>query len=218
MELFNQDADIHRETAAQVYGVSSHEVTPDQRRHAKVINLGILYGMSSHGLSVATGMNLIEAKDFLETYKKLRIPIFEYTSSLVDSARKDGYVETLFGRRRPMPDIQSSNFMVRSGAERAAMNMPIQGTEADLMKMAMIAVDEKLGALTDDIKKTVPELKDEDIPKQLLQIHDSIMIECREQDVEKVEKILVETMESIYPELPVKLKVDVTSGKTWGDL
>ena len=96
--------------------------------------------------------------------------------------------------------------------------MPIQGTEADLMKMAMIAVDEKLGALTDDIKKTVPELKDEDIPKQLLQIHDSIMIECREQDVEKVEKILVETMESIYPELPVKLKVDVTSGKTWGDL
>jgi DNA polymerase-1 len=218
MELFNQDADIHRETAAQVYGVSSHEVTPDQRRHAKVINFGILYGMSSHGLSVATGMNLIEAKDFLETYKKLRIPIFEYTSGLVESARKDGYVETLFGRRRPMPDIQSSNFMVRSGAERAAMNMPIQGTEADLMKMAMIAVDEKLGALTDDIKKTVPELKDEDIPKQLLQIHDSIMIECREQDVEKVEKILVETMESIYPELPVKLKVDVTSGKTWGDL
>ena len=218
MELFNQDADIHRETAAQVYGVSSHEVTPDQRRHAKVINFGILYGMSTHGLSVATGMNLIEAKDFLETYKKLRIPIFEYTSSLVDSARKDGYVETLFGRRRPMPDIQSSNFMVRSGAERAAMNMPIQGTEADLMKMAMIAVDEKLAALTDDIKKTVPELKDEDIPKQLLQIHDSIMIECREQDVEKVEKILVETMESIYPELPVKLKVDVTSGKTWGDL
>ena len=218
MELFNQDADIHRETAAQVYGVSSHEVTPDQRRHAKVINFGILYGMSTHGLSVATGMNLIEAKDFLETYKKLRIPIFEYTSSLVDSARKDGYVETLFGRRRPMPDIQSSNFMVRSGAERAAMNMPIQGTEADLMKMAMIAVDEKLAALTNDIKKTVPELKDEDIPKQLLQIHDSIMIECREQDVEKVEKILVETMESIYPELPVKLKVDVTSGKTWGDL
>ena len=218
IELFNQDADIHRETAAQVYGVSSHEVTPDQRRHAKVINFGILYGMSTHGLSVATGMNLIEAKDFLETYKKLRIPIFEYTSSLVDSARKDGYVETLFGRRRPMPDIQSSNFMVRSGAERAAMNMPIQGTEADLMKMAMIAVDEKLAALTNDIKKTVPELKDEDIPKQLLQIHDSIMIECREQDVEKVEKILVETMESIYPELPVKLKVDVTSGKTWGDL
>lgn len=202
IELFNNDADIHTETAAQVYEIQPHEVTPDQRRHAKVINFGILYGMSTHGLSVATGMNLTEAKAFLERYKELRRPLFVYTQSLVELAKKQGYVETLFGRRRPMPDIKSSNFVVRSAAERAAMNMPIQGTEADLMKMAMIAVDEKLpkGA------------------KQLLQIHDSIMVECSEKQVEEVSEILDDTMENIYPDLPVKLKVDVTVGKTWGEL
>ena len=202
IELFNQDADIHTETAAQVYGIKPHEVTPDQRRHAKIINFGILYGMSTHGLSVATGMNLNEAKDFLLKYKELRKPLFDYTQGLIDQAREQGYVETIFGRRRPMPDIKSSNFVVRSAAERAAMNMPIQGTEADLMKLAMIEVDKKL-----------PEGA-----KQLLQIHDSIMVECREDQAAEVEKILVETMESIYTKLPVSLKVDVKSGKTWGEL
>lgn len=202
IELFNQDADIHTQTAAQVYGIAPHEVTPEQRRHAKVINFGILYGMSAHGLSVATGLSLTDARDFLERYKKLREPLFTYTNSLIDLAKNQGYVETLFGRRRPMPDIASSNFIVRSSAERAAMNMPIQGTEADLMKLAMIEVDKKLpsGAV------------------QLLQIHDSIMVECREGQAELVEKILKETMESIYPALPVILKVDVKSGKTWGEL
>ncbi len=202
VELFNQDADIHTETAAKVYDVSPHEVTPDQRRHAKVINFGILYGMSGHGLSVATGTTELEAKDFLTKYKELRKPIFDYTASLIEQAKKKGYVETLFGRRRPMPDINSSNFIVRSSAERAAMNMPIQGTEADLMKMAMIEVEKKLpkGA------------------KQLLQIHDSIIIECNISQTKQVEEILQETMENIYPKLPVKLKVDVKSGKNWGDL
>ena len=202
IELFNNGADIHTETAAQVYGIAPHEVTPDQRRHAKVINFGILYGMSTHGLAVATGMNLIEAKEFLEKYKDLRKPIFAYTQSLIEKAKKDGFVETLFGRRRPMPDIHASNFIVRSSAERAAMNMPIQGTEADLMKMAMIKVDEVLP----------------DGARQLLQIHDSIMVECSELQAEAVEKILKDTMESIYEKLPVKLQVDVKTGKTWGDL
>lgn len=202
IELFNHDADIHTETAAQVYGVHSHEVTPDQRRHAKVINFGILYGMSPHGLSVATGMTPGEAKEFVDKYKELRKPIFKYTAGLIEFAKKNGYVETLFGRRRPMPDINSSNFLVRSGAERAAMNMPIQGTEADLMKMAMIEVDKKIP----------------DGAKQLLQIHDSIIIECKESQTKEVERLLIETMESIYPKLPVKLKVDVSSGKNWGEL
>lgn len=202
IELFNNDADIHTATAAQVYEIKPHEVTPDQRRHAKVINFGILYGMSTHGLSVATGMNLNEAKEFLERYKELRKPLFDYTASLIEQARNEGFVETIFGRRRPMPDIKSSNFVVRAAAERAAMNMPIQGTEADLMKMAMIEVDKKLpsGAV------------------QLLQIHDSIMVECDEKQAAEVEKLLVDTMEGIYTKLPVKLKVDVKSGKTWGEL
>lgn len=202
VELFNQDADIHTATAAQVYGIQPHEVTPDQRRHAKVINFGILYGMSTHGLSVATGMNLNEAKEFLARYKELRKPLFDYTAELIEIAKTKGFVETLFGRRRPMPDIKSSNFIVRSAAERAAMNMPIQGTEADLMKLAMIEVDKKL-----------PEGA-----KQLLQIHDSIMVECGDDQVEQVEKLLVNTMENIYTKLPVKLKVDVKSGKDWGEL
>lgn len=202
VELFNQDADIHTATAAQVYDIKPHEVTPEQRRHAKIINFGILYGMSTHGLSVATGMNLNEAKDFLLKYKQLRKPLFDYTAGLIDQAREKGFVETIFGRRRPMPDIKSSNFVVRSAAERAAMNMPIQGTEADLMKMAMIAVDQKLptGA------------------KQLLQIHDSIMVECNKDQAEAVEKILKTTMENIYPKLPVKLKVDIKTGHNWGEL
>lgn len=202
IELFNNDADIHTATAAQVYEIKPHEVTPDQRRHAKIINFGILYGMSTHGLSVATGMNLNEAKEFLERYKELRKPLFDYTASLIEQARDQGFVETIFGRRRPMPDIKSSNFVVRAAAERAAMNMPIQGTEADLMKMAMIEVDKKLpnGA------------------KQLLQIHDSIMVECSVKQAQAVEKLLIETMEGIYTKLPIKLKVDVKFGKTWGEL
>jgi len=202
VELFNQDADIHTATAAQVYDIKPHEVTPDQRRHAKVINFGILYGMSPHGLSVATGMSEHEAKEFVTKYKELRQPIFDYTKGLIEKAKKYNYVETIFGRRRPMPDIHSSNFIVRSAAERAAMNMPIQGTEADLMKMAMVKVDEVLPQSA----------------KQLLQIHDSIIVEADEKDVKTVEKLLVDVMENIYPKLPVKLKVDVKSGKTWGDL
>lgn len=202
IELFNQDADIHTETAAQIYGIKPHEVLPEQRRHAKVINFGILYGMSTHGLAVATGMGLIEAKEFLEKYKDLRRPLFDYTAGLIELAKKQGYVETIFGRRRPMPDIHSSNFIVRSSAERAAMNMPIQGTEADLMKMAMIKVDE-----------VIPQGA-----KQLLQIHDSIMVECKSSQVKEVEEILVSTMENIYKKLPVKLKVDVKSGHSWGEL
>lgn len=218
IELFNQDADIHTATAAQVYDVKPHEVTPEQRRHAKVINFGILYGMSTHGLSVATGMNLNEAKDFLLKYKGLRKPIFDYTAGLIEQARTKGYVETIFGRRRPMPDITSSNFVVRSAAERAAMNMPIQGTEADLMKLAMIEVDKKLMAISGRHPGRDPGSIEDNRPKQLLQIHDSIMVECSESQAKAVEKLLVETMENIYHKLPVKLKVDVKTGKNWGEL
>jgi DNA polymerase-1 len=127
-----------------------------------------------------------------------------YLESLKDRARKDGYVKTLLGRRRPMPDIHSSNFAVRSAAERAAMNMPIQGTEADLMKLAMVTVDKELAH----------------IPKayQLLQIHDSILVECAEADADAVADILKRTMEAVYPELAVKLIVDVTAGQNWGEL
>ncbi len=200
--LFNRGTDIHTATAAQVYERSPEDVTKTQRYNAKAINFGVMYGMSPHGLSVATGMTRDQAQLFIDKYFELRKPLLEYLNGLKDQARTEGYVETLFGRRRPMPDIQSSNFMVRAAAERAAMNMPIQGTEADLMKLAMIEVDKKLAKTN---------------AKQLLQIHDSILVECPESESQNVAKILKETMENIYT-LPVKLDVDVTIGQNWGEL
>jgi len=163
IDLFNRDIDIHTATASQVYGREPEDVTKTMRRDAKVINFGILYGMSPHGLSAATGMTYTAAKEFIDKYFELRKPLLTYMNSLKDKAKTDGYVETLFGRRRLMPDIKSSNFAVRSAAERAAMNMPIQGTEADLMKLAMIKMDEYL------MSKNA---------KLLLQVHDSVLVEC----------------------------------------
>lgn len=205
IDMFNRDVDIHTATAAQVYGRELEDVTKQMRRTAKVVNFGILYGMSPHGLSVATGMTYEQAQHFIIDYAEIRKPLVAYLENLKERARKDGYVETLFGRRRPMPDIHSSNFAVRSAAERAAMNMPIQGTEADLMKMAMVRVDEELAKIGDDCK-------------QLLQIHDSILVECPEGLAERVAKTIKQTMEGIYPELPVKLTVDTTIGDNWGEL
>jgi len=202
--MFNRGADIHLTTAAEVYGRSPEDVTKQMRSNAKTINFGVLYGMSPHGLAAATGMTFGQAKEFIDEYFRLRAPLLGYLDGLKEQAKQDGYVETLLGRRRPMPDIRSSNFIVRSAAERAAMNMPIQGTEADLMKLAMVAADKELATI--------------DGARQLLQIHDSILVECAERDAERVATILKTTMESIYPDLPVKLDVDTSIGQNWGDL
>ncbi len=199
---FNSDIDIHAKTASDVLGVPLDQVTKGQRRDAKVINFGVLYGMGPHALAQNTGMTFGEAKKFIDQYFELRKPIREYIDATLEKAKSEGYVETYYGRRRPTPDVSSSNFMVREAGKRAAANMPIQGTEADLMKLAMIAVDEKMG----------------DLGEQILQIHDSILIECPEKNAEKVGKILQETMEAIAPELPIKLKVDVSVGKNWGEV
>lgn len=198
---FNSDLDIHAKTASDVYGIPLGEVTKNQRRDAKVINFGVLYGMSPHGLAAQTGMTFVEAKKFIDQYFELRKPIREYIDATLEKARTEGYVETYHGRRRPTPDVNSSNFMVREGAKRAAANMPIQGTEADLMKLAMIAVDEKIAGLGE----------------QILQIHDSILIECPAKNADKIAEIMKDTMESIAPDLGIKLKVDVSIGKNWGE-
>ena len=202
INIFNGDVDIHTKTASEVYGVPIDDVTKTQRRNAKVINFGVLYGMSPHGLSAATGMSFVEAKKFIDQYFEIRKPILKYIKDTLDFARVSGYVETYFGRRRPTPDVLSSNFMVRAAAERAAANMPIQGTEADLMKLAMIAVQEKI----------------EGLGNQILQIHDSILIECPTENAEKIADILRDTMTNIAPQIPVKLKVDISIGKNWGEL
>lgn len=203
IEDFQDDRlDIHTKTAAEAYGVALDDVTPEMRRHAKVINFGVLYGMSPHGLAAATGMSFTKAKEFIERYFRVRQPIRDFIDATMEKAKIDGYVETLFGRRRPTPDVNSSNYIVREAAKRAAANMPIQGTEADLMKMAMLRVEEELSDQCD----------------QILQIHDSIMVECAPGDIDMVGKALKHLMEGIYPEIGVKLKVDVKSGSSWADL
>ncbi len=202
IEDFNSGIDIHTKTAAEAFGVPFDEVTKAQRRSAKVINFGVLYGMSVKGLSDAAGMPIAEAKEFIDNYFKLRAPIKKMLDGFLEQAKDKGYVETYFGRRRPTPDVKSTNFLIRQAAERAAQNMPIQGTEADLMKRAMIKVDAKLpkGA------------------ELIMQVHDSLIVECDMGLVEEVKEVLQETMEGIAPELAIKLAVDVTVGQNWGEL
>lgn len=198
---FNSGIDIHTKTAAEIYDIPMEDVDKNQRRHAKMVNFAVLYGMSAHGLSLATGMNILEAKAFIQKYFALRKPIREYIDKTLSDALQKGYVETMFGRRRPSPDLKSSNFVVREAAKRAAANMPIQGTEADLMKLAMLKVEEKLG----------------DLGEQILQVHDSILVETLAANAGQVGAILKQTMEGIY-DLPVALVVDVKIGNNWGEL
>ncbi len=242
IEDFNTDVDIHAKTAAEVYNVPINEVTPAQRRRAKVVNFGVLYGMSQHGLAAAANMSYGEAQHFIDEYYRIRPHIKEFMERTIRQAHEDGFVQTLFGRRRPTPDVKSNNFAVRSAAERAAANMPIQGTEADLMKLAMLAVEKRLTTMTspdllpsetgkfEKNEFALPERqvssgsksglvhKNISLGHQILQIHDSIMVECPRQNAEVVSKMLVETMENIYPQLGIKLKVDVKIGNNWGEV
>lgn len=203
IDMFNRDVDVHTATASQVYGRDPEDITKQMRRDAKVINFGVLYGMSPHGLSIATGMTIPAAKQFIDKYFELRKPLLDYMNHLKQVARKEGYVETLFGRRRPMPDIHSSNFVVRQAAERAAINMPIQGTEADLVKMAMVKVQQHL-----DQRKDC---------HMLLQVHDSVLMECPTDQAKDLAAKTKEIMENIY-KLPVKLTVDTSIAENWGEL
>jgi len=199
---FNSDMDIHTKTASDIFRVSMDRVTKEQRRAAKVINFGVLYGMSAKGLSDAAGMTIGGAQEFIDKYFALRKPIREYLDKILAQAREEGYVETMFGRRRPTPDVKAPNYVVRAGAERAAMNMPIQGTEADLMKLAMIAVEKELP----------------DGANLILQVHDSLVVECDKELAEEVGEILKRVMEGVAPELAVKLLVEVATGRNWGEL
>jgi DNA polymerase-1 len=172
------------------------------RREAKVVNFGIMYGLSTHGLVAATGMTYEQAKSFIEKYFQTRPKLRAYIESVKEKAREDGYVENLLGRRRPTPDIKSSNFAVREAAMRAAVNMPFQGSAADIMKKAMVDIHRKLQGTK---------------AKMLLQIHDSVLVECPEDDADTIAKLLKDTMEKAY-KLPVDLTVDTDIGKNWGEL
>ncbi len=199
IDAFEKGLDVHVVTASSVFEVEIEKVTKQQRYLAKTINFGVLYGQGPHSLAHLTGMSYIQAKDFIAKYFENRPLLKQYLDKIRDLAEKQGYIETLFGRRRFLPDIKSSNFQLREAAMRQAINMPIQGTEADLMKMAMIELDKKL---------------DHD-SRQIMQIHDSILVECPEEKVEAVSNLIRRIMENIYPKLGLTLKVDIVVDDKW---
>lgn len=203
IDMFNRDVDVHTATAAQIYGREPEDITKNMRRQAKVVNFGVMYGLSPHGLAVAAGMTREAAKHFIDKYFEVRPKLVEYIAELRKAADKDGYVETLFGRRRPTPDVHSSNFVVREAAYRAAINMPFQGTAADIMKMAMIKLRKHLENYSN--------------AHMLLQIHDSILIEVPEHQAEALAREVKEIMENTA-KLDVKLTVDTSINKNWGEL
>ncbi|NBD09579.1 DNA polymerase I [Corallococcus silvisoli] len=203
IDAFRNDEDIHSRTAAEIFGVEPKAVDREQRRVAKMVNFGIAYGLSAHGLSTRLGISQESARDVIERYFTRYAGIRQYLEDTVEKARKVGFVETLDGRRRLMGDLLSKNRGVAQAAERAAINMPIQGTAADLMKKAMLAVDaalrqEKLQA------------------RVLLQVHDELLFEAPDAEVETVKALAVKCMAAVA-QLKVPLKVDVGSGRSWAD-
>lgn len=201
LDAFKEGIDIHTKTASEVFNVSLDEVTKRQRSDAKAVNFGIVYGISDYGLSEDLNIPRKQAKMYIEEYLASYPEISKYMDSVVKKAKEDGYVETLFNRRRNIPELKSSNFNVRSFGERIALNTPIQGTAADIIKIAMINVYERLN-------------KEKLNSKLILQIHDELIIEAEQSELEKVKKILKEEMENAV-DINVNLLVEVDSGVTW---
>lgn len=201
IQAYREAQDIHRLTASQVFHTPFDQVTPLQRRNAKAVNFGIVYGISSFGLSQDLSISRKEAADYIERYFATYPKIKGFLDGLVEKGKKDGYVTTMFGRRRPIPELKSSNFMQRSFGERIAMNSPIQGTAADIIKIAMNRVCERL--------------KQEGLKSKLiLQVHDELLIETYEEEIEQVSKVLEEEMRKAAS-LDVALEVDMHTGKNW---
>lgn len=204
IQAFQEGADIHTRTASEVWDVAEEKVTKEQRRAAKAINFGILYGMGPRSLSRSTGLSMEEAKHFIERYFEIHHAIRDYLDETKLKAHTDGYVETMFGRRRSLPEIQSGVPMLVASAERMAINMPVQGTAADIMKMAMLRVDGWLA------KAGWP-------AKILLQVHDELVLEVDKAAADPVMAGVKEMMESVAS-FEVPLVVDVESGKNWGEM
>lgn len=201
IDAYRQDNDIHRITASQVFHIPFDEVTPLQRRNAKAVNFGIVYGISSFGLSQDLSISRKEAAEYIERYFETYPKIKGFLDKTVEDAKATGYITTMFGRKRPIPELASSNFMQRSFGERIAMNSPIQGTAADIIKIAMIRVHDRL-------------LKENCRSRLILQVHDELLIEAAEEEKEQIEKILLEEMHGAA-NLAVSLEIDTESGYDW---
>lgn len=201
IDSFKNNLDIHYKTASEVFGVPIEEVTDNQRRSAKAVNFGIVYGISDYGLSKDLNITRNEARQYIDGYLNTYPNIKNYMEEIVKTAKKDGYVTTILGRKRYIPEINSKNFNIRSFGERIALNTPIQGSAADIIKLAMIKVYERL--------------KEEKVnAKLILQIHDELIIECDEKEKDIVKNILKESMENVY-KLDLPLKVDICEGRNW---
>ncbi len=200
-DAFASGMDIHTVTASQVFGVPTEAVTPLQRRNAKAVNFGIVYGISEFSLAEDIGVSRYEAKEYIEGYLSTYNGVRTYMKQVVETARAEGYTKTMYGRRRYIPELKSSNFNIRQGAERIALNTPIQGTAADLIKLAMIRVDQALS-------KQYPEAK------LLLQVHDELIVECPEEIAPAVAELVSSQMQQVA-ELNVPLLAEAKIGKSW---
>ena len=198
---FTSGQDIHSATAAQVFHVAPEDVTHEMRRRAKAVNFGIVYGISAFSLSQDIGVSVAEAKAYMDAYFATFPGVRRYMDAVVEQARETGYVETLFHRRRDLPELKSSNFNLRSFGERVALNMPIQGTAADIMKLAMVAVRKRL-------RQELPEAR------LVLQVHDELIVECPEAQAETAAALLKEEMENVVS-LSVPLTADAHWGRNW---
>ncbi len=203
IEAYQMDQDIHRITASKVFHTPFEEVTDLQRRNAKAVNFGIVYGISSFGLSQDLSISRKEAAEYIEQYFATYPGIKAFLDKLVENAKTYGYAKTMFGRRRPIPELSSSNFMQRSFGERVAMNSPIQGTAADIIKLAMIHVWARLR-------------REKLRSRLILQVHDELLIEVCAQEEEQVRRILSEEMQAAA-KLSVALEIDLHTGMTWYD-
>ena len=200
---FNSGVDIHTVTASQVFGLPQDQVPPELRRAAKAVNFGIVYGISAYSLSEDIHVSVPQAKEYMEKYFEHYSGVRSYMTRVVEQGREDGYVSTLYGRRRWLPELKSSNFNTRSFGERVALNMPIQGTAADIIKLAMVRVDSRL--------------RSEGLEARLvLQVHDELIVECPEQEAEQVKALLQEEMEGVAA-LAVPLIADAKAGRTWAE-
>jgi len=201
IEAFNNDEDVHKKTASEVFGVEIEDVTDAQRRGAKAINFGIVYGQSAFGLSEALNISMAKAKMYIEEYLETYNGIQKYMDDTIESAKENGYVQTLFLRRRYMPEINSRNFMVKSAAERTAINAPIQGSAADIIKLAMIEVDKLMKS--NNLKS-----------KMLLQVHDELVFDVLCEELEQMKSVIKKAMEEVT-KLSVALKIEMNHGSNW---
>ena len=203
-KAFRQGHDIHQLTASEVFGIPKDEIDAEHRRRAKAVNFGIVYGLSPFGLAQQLGIEQKEAKKYIEGYFEKYAGVRTYIDRVVEATRRDGFVQTEFGRRRPIPDINSKNPSMRGFAERTAVNTPLQGTAADLIKLAMINIDREL---------TKRKLKS----RMLLQVHDELVFEVPPAEIDAMRTLVQDAMENVHP-LHVPLVVDVGVGKNWRDM